>query len=228
MAPSDHNSPERDAFDALPSGTPPPGLDTRISALARDAVTPRRSRRLTQFAGSLATLALAAFLVRPLWHAAPDTVPTSTPGSAEVSAPVASQISAAAEADELVLEEAVIFDRAERATAAVADTRNKSFDANQTLGASSGIDTASVLSEMAKSRAAKSPSQRVEVASETDDAPPVTAAQWWQQIQTLIEYGHTDKARREFRLLKEQHPDFTLPEGVPAATRALLGLPNQE
>jgi len=146
MAPSDHNSPERDAFDALPSGTPPPGLDTRISALARDAVTPRRSRRLTQFAGSLATLALAAFLVRPLWHAAPDTVPTSTPGSAEVSAPVASQISAAAEADELVLEEAVIFDR----------------------------------------------------------------------------------ARREFRLLKEQHPDFTLPEGVPAATRALLGLPNQE
>ncbi|MEM6987150.1 MAG: hypothetical protein AAF499_11490, partial [Pseudomonadota bacterium] len=116
MAPTDDT---KTAFDALPPGSPPPGLDTRIRAAAREHVTPKK-KRAPYLIASLATVVLAVLVARPLWFGAPEPVSTK----AEQGAADSLATSQSAE---------VSFSRERNNVAAVADTRGQTFSAERSL-----------------------------------------------------------------------------------------------
>ncbi|MEM9605042.1 MAG: hypothetical protein AAGA11_19420 [Pseudomonadota bacterium] len=220
MAPTDER---RAAFDALPQGTPPPGLDTRIRAQAHAEVQRRPRARLT-WAASFATAVLAVVVVRAVWFGAPPT-PTIAPLPAD--AQRAQPESAA---------DAVVFNRAKTSTAAVADTRGSTFSSERTLSASEpaaptappAIADLTVLSELAGIAAQSEPDApppaptAARITTEANAAAPVDPERWWTQIITLAEHGHLEKARREWVLLQEAHPMFRMPGETPVHLQQAL------
>ncbi|MEM7376284.1 MAG: hypothetical protein AAF460_02150 [Pseudomonadota bacterium] len=221
MAPTDER---RSAFDALPQGSPPPGLDTRIRAQAHAGVQ-RRPRARLAWAASFATVALAVVVVRTLWFGAPP-APTITalPVDAQLAQPESTP-------------DAVVFNRAKTSTAAVADTRGSTFSSERALSASEpaastalpAIADVTALSELAGIAAESEPDKPPQTANAArattaaDAVAPVDPERWWAQIVTLAEHGHLEKAKREWVLLREAHPGFQVPAETPADIRDALG-----
>ena len=218
MAPTDDN---KTAFDSLPSGSPPPGLDTRIRAAAREQVAPK-SKRAPYLIASLATVVLAVLVARPLWFGAPVPVSTKAEPSAADSLPTAQS------AD-------LSFSRERSSVAAVADTRGQTFSAERSLTSAPTAELARAPVDVAEAEALPSPAAALpeitakragaedtaiaddmatlsQLAAQGVRPTAVDAQTWWAQIETLFEHGHIDKARIEYNRLREAHPSFEMPE----------------
>ncbi len=165
------------------------------------AQSSRMPHRAVTVAIGLLFVALAAFVARPVWFEARESDP-----NLQSTTPV-SDTTPAQEADP-----ATAFSRPLNATAAVADSRG------------AGVGEARALGAVDSPFGERTDTSLVEPLTQSTENSTVPAARWWRQIETLLAFGHNDKAKREFSLLLVQHPEFAPPADAPVNALQTLGL----